>query len=286
MKRKNNSSSPDTHNPNGTRAIVIAGYGTAAEEEGMRLLDALADRLQPLYPNFFIKKAFTSEAIIQILRKRGRIHIPTVAEAFDALLSEGCSHVCVLPLHLIPGFENQRLEALIKPYEQRFQTLVLVPPLLNNNKDLHILTRLLAEEFCDLPDRTAVLCMGHGSRAPANSVYSALNSICGQEGYPHFFIGTINASPGLTDLLPALKSGGFQNIILTPLLFMSGRHMADDMAGSKSSSWKSILERDGFTVDCRLRGLGEYDGIQQLFISRLNRLLPLFEGFRQGYGCF
>ena len=41
------------------------------------------------------------------------------------------------------------------------------------------------------------------------------------------------------------------------------------MAGAEADSWKSILTREGFTVDARLEGLGLNPDFARLFVDRI-----------------
>ena len=39
------------------------------------------------------------------------------------------------------------------------------------------------------------------------------------------------------------------------------------MAGDEEDSWKSTFEAAGFEVVCNMKGLGEFEGIQQLIVK-------------------
>lgn len=47
----------------------------------------------------------------------------------------------------------------------------------------------------------------------------------------------------------------------------------NDMAGEANDSWKNILENAGYEVEIQLKGLGEYDGVQNKYTEKLNKLL-------------
>lgn len=257
------------------RAILVVSFGTTMENTRNRTIGAFERYLSSSFPNFSIRRAFTSEIIIDILKDRDGIIIHTVTQALDILLAEGYSHVCILPTHIIPGLENQKMEAVLKGYKRKFHALISVPPLLNSAEDLQMLCDFLAYEFHNLPEDTALLCMGHGSVHPENTMYASLDSMCKKKGHKNFYIGTLRTYPELKDIIPQLKSGKFKNIILMPLMFVAGSHAVHDMTGRKRDSWRSALEQDGFIVECRLKGLGEYDRIQQLFLKRLKSVLTL-----------
>jgi sirohydrochlorin cobaltochelatase len=49
-------------------------------------------------------------------------------------------------------------------------------------------------------------------------------------------------------------------------MIVAGDHANNDMAGDEEDSWKSILQEEGYTVQPVLRGLGQYPGIQAMFV--------------------
>ena len=55
------------------------------------------------------------------------------------------------------------------------------------------------------------------------------------------------------------------------------------MAGSEEDSWKTVLEKEGYEVECILEGLGQLEGIQKLYIEHLKTAIEsgnAFEGVK------
>ena len=46
-------------------------------------------------------------------------------------------------------------------------------------------------------------------------------------------------------------------------------NLNQDMAGEEEDSWKSRLERAGYQVECRIRGLGEVEAIRKLYVAHV-----------------
>jgi sirohydrochlorin cobaltochelatase len=49
-------------------------------------------------------------------------------------------------------------------------------------------------------------------------------------------------------------------------MIVAGDHANNDMAGNGDGSWKSIFESKGYQVETIIKGLGEYPGIQAMFV--------------------
>ena len=55
----------------------------------------------------------------------------------------------------------------------------------------------------------------------------------------------------------------------TPFMIVAGDHATNDMAGEEEDSWKNQFEAAGYTVECHLKGLGEYEGIRKIFLKHI-----------------
>ena len=49
-------------------------------------------------------------------------------------------------------------------------------------------------------------------------------------------------------------------------MIVAGDHATNDMSGEDDDSWKSILEKEGYSVKCTLKGLGEIQAVRDIFI--------------------
>ena len=109
--------------------------------------------------------------------------------------------------------------------------------------------------------------MGHGTEHEANATYARLNEKIKARGISRYYIGTVEATPSLEDVIEEIKNtGGITRVVLSPLMIVAGDHANNDMAGDEPDSWKSILEDEGYEVIPVLKGLGEYPAIQKIFV--------------------
>jgi len=82
-----------------------------------------------------------------------------------------------------------------------------------------------------------------------------------------YFVGTVEASPSLDDVLEKVKAGNYKKVVLEPLMVVAGDHANNDMAGDEDDSWKKTFENAGYEVTCLVRGLGENEDIRQIYVD-------------------
>ena len=247
------------------KAILAVSFGTSYESALRNSIEKLEEDFEKAYPDFEIRRAFTSGTIIRKLKKRGII-IDTVQEAMHRLEDEGFYEVIVQPTHLIDGFEYDRLCAAVNKYEGGIPNLRIGIPLLRTKHDIERVCELLEKNF---DSSYAVAVMGHGTEHNANCTYEKFGEVCRKKGIKNIFIGTVDARPDINDIIMKLKENGFSRVVLTPLLLVAGDHANNDMAGDEQDSWKSVLEAEGFEVETVIKGLGEYEEIRALYIEHL-----------------
>lgn len=251
------------------KALLCASFGTAVQN-GREDLTAVEAALQRAAPEAHFVRAWTSRIIRRKLAEKGE-RIDSIPEALEKLAVSGYTDVIVQPTHLLYGYEYDKMKAEIAPYAARFSRLVFGKPLLADTDDLQKAAHLLEQQYPPQPGEILLL-MGHGTQHFAGVVYPALQSVFASHCRPDIFVAAVEGWPGLSDVLPQMMGAGYNKIHLVPLLLVAGDHACRDMAGGDSGSWKSQLERKGFSVRCTLEGLGRLTGFQQMYCSKLKEL--------------
>ena len=90
---------------------------------------------------------------------------------------------------------------------------------------------------------------------------------------PHVWLATVEGANSFDNVLPELKASGAKRVWLQPFMIVAGDHANNDMAGDEEDSWKSVFEKEGFEVECVLKGLGQYPGIQRMFVAHVGKLI-------------
>ena len=114
---------------------------------------------------------------------------------------------------------------------------------------------------------TAICFMGHGTEADSNEVYQKMQDKLTDAGFENYFVGTVEATPSVDDVLAKVQAGDYKKVVLEPLMIVAGDHANNDMAGDEEGSWKTTFEDAGYDVTCLVRGLGELPAIQDIFVK-------------------
>lgn len=257
------------------RAILVVSFGTTYPQTLEETIGAIEREIEKAYPEYFVRRCFTSGIVRKVLYQREGLQIDDVPGALERLLEEGVTEVAVQPTHVMHGFEYDKLQSQAAAFTGRFPRLSLGRPLLSSTADYQEVVQALRSEFADpLADpQAALVLMGHGTEHFANACYAALNDHVRAAGVRNLFVGAVEGYPEVDDLLIRIKESGAKRVALAPLMVVAGDHARNDMAGAGPDSWKSRLESAGYPVTCILKGLGSYRTIRQIYLSHLREIL-------------
>ena len=106
-----------------------------------------------------------------------------------------------------------------------------------------------------------------------NAVYQKMQDLLSNDGFANYYVGTVEAEPSLEDVIAKVKEGNYKKVVLEPLMVVAGDHANNDMAGDDEDSWKSAFLDEGFEVECLLRGLGENEDIQKIYVEHAQKAI-------------
>ena len=257
--------------PTGDKPVIlVVSFGTSYNDTRDKTIGAIENKIAETYPDYEVRRAFTSQIIIDKLKERDNLEIDNVEEALDRLVSDGVKTLVVQPTHLMSGYEYDDLAAAVEEYKDKFDSVAFGTPLLTSEEDFDAVAAALPEITKDYnQDGTAVVFMGHGTEHESNAVYEKLQGKLTDAGLDNYYIGTVEATPSLDDMVAAAKDGGYSKVVLEPLMVVAGDHANNDMAGDEDDSWKSVFEKEGFEVECVLSGLGEFSEIQDIYAAHV-----------------
>lgn len=250
------------------KAILVVSFGTSYRTSLNSAIGAIERRIIENYSDYEVRRAFTSQKVINKLEKRDGIVIDNVIDAMERLVRDGIGTLVVQPTHIMSGFEYEDMIKDIKPYEKFFCSVSYGVPLLSTKDDYDRLVDIITSETSKYScETTAIVFMGHGTEHTENAVYVKLDRCLKERAYFNYFIGTVEAEPSLLDVVEAVRGMGAVKVVLQPLMIVAGDHASNDMASDEKDSWKTVFKEAGFKVECIIKGLGEFTKIQDMFVK-------------------
>lgn len=251
------------------KAILAVSFGTSFEETRKKTIDKIEEDIRSAYPDCKLYRAWTSKMILRKILKRDNLHIFNIKEAMEQMIVDGITELIVQPTHVINGIENDSMKEDVLFYQERFDRIAFGAPLLTSEQDNREAIKALMEEWRFLPEDEVLVLMGHGTTHYANSVYAALDDTFKDMGYRNVFLGTVEAYPSMESLLRQVITFQPKKVHLAPFMIVAGDHARNDMAGDDPDSWLCQFVQAGLSVECHLKGLGEYEGIRQIFLRHI-----------------
>ncbi|HBD65343.1 MAG TPA: sirohydrochlorin cobaltochelatase [Clostridiales bacterium] len=253
------------------KAVLVVSFGTTHMDTLEKTIEPMEEDVRKAYPEYEVRRAFTSGIIRKILNKRDGIATESPEEALAHLKEDGYREVEILPFIIMPGKEYDGILRTFYRFldDKTFDSLKIGRPLLYSHEDFENLIGILKENCPAKSEEEACVLMGHGSYHPGNACFSQLQSMTEKEGITNIHIGTVEGYPELSDVINKLKGKGYKKLHLMPLMLVAGDHAKNDMAGDDEDSWNSALKSEGYETEVHLVGLGENEKIRSLFVERM-----------------
>lgn len=262
----------------GENELLVVSFGTSYNDSRAATIGAVESAMETAFPDYAVRRGFTSNIIIEHIQRRDGVVIDDVAEALARAKANGVKNLLVQPTHLMNGYEYGDLVKELEACAGDFETVKIGAPLLTTDEDFAAVAQAMVDAAAGYDDgKTAVCYMGHGSEAAANGIYARMQQHLTGSGHDNFFVGTVEAEPTAEDLVKLVKAGGYEKVVLRPMMIVAGDHANNDMAGDGEDSWKSVFTAAGFQVTCEINGLGELEAIQQLLAAHAGEAKPLDE---------
>ncbi len=280
----------------GENEILVVSFGTSFNESRAEDIGGIESAVQEAYPDYSVRRAFTSQIIINHVFARDGEQIDNVEQALDRAVDNGVKNLVVQPTHLMQGAEYDSMVASVNEYADKFESVEIAEPLLgevgatvtDTNADKETVAKSITSEAVSTSgyesleaakeDGVAYVFMGHGTSHTAKVTYLQMQTQMQELGYDNVWIGTVEGEPEETaceNIIQKVKDAGYKKVVLRPLMVVAGDHANNDMAGSDEDSWASQFNAaDSFdSVDCQIQGLGRIDVVQQLYVSHISQVM-------------
>ena len=260
------------------KAILVVSFGTSYKETREKTLDVLERRIAEEFPEWEVRRAFTSKMVIRILRKRDNFKVDYITEALQRLVDDGFKDVIVLPTHVINGIEYDDIRMIADGFRNRFHTVRMGTAMLSKSEDYAMTIDALKKVYMDRcfkdgdPEKALVL-MGHGSDHFANACYSELQMRLRKNGIDNVYVTTVEGFPPIDYTIEKIAEENYRTICLVPFLVVAGDHAINDMAGYEDDSLRSRFFKLGYSVECIVEGLLEHKEFQDIYIAHLLKMI-------------
>ena len=255
--------------PGDKAALLMVHFGTTHDDTRTLTIDAINTKAQAAFPELKFQEAYTSRIIIRRLKERGITKLSPL-DAMLKLRSEGYTHLIVQSTNIIDGVEMESLRRDVESVLPFFKDIRVGTPLLYSVEDAEKVVSILGSRY-NAPAQSKKVAkehfvlVGHGTYTPSTAIYSQMEYMLKANGLPNFHVGTIEGYPTFETMLAQLKATKAKQVTLVPFMFVAGEHAKNDIAGE----WKEALEKEGYTVNTHLEGLGQVPEIQEIFISHI-----------------
>ena len=274
----------------GENELLVVSFGTSFNESRATDIGGIEKALQEAYPDWSVRRAFTSQIIINHIQARDNEVIDNVEQALARAKANGVKNLIVQPTHLMHGSEYDDLVDAVTAASGDFLSVRIAEPLLGEvgtdasviNEDKEAVAKaVVAQTVADagfesleaaVQDGTAFVFLGHGTAHVAKVTYDQMQTQMEALGYGNVFIGTVEGEPEDTAceaVIEKVSEAGYKKVILRPLMVVAGDHANNDMAGEDEDSWKSmfIATGDFDQVDCQIAGLGRIEDVEAVYTA-------------------
>ena len=258
------------------KAILVVSFGTSYLDTLEKTIEKAEKQIKDNFSEYDIYRAFTSHMIIKKLKEKYEIFVDTPEEMLEKLYENDYEEVIMQPLHMIPGEEFIYINKIAEVFKEKFEVLRVGRPIFyyQGLEELPQDYSLFIEATKELyKENNAVVLMGHGTAHPANSVYGCLQAVFEDEGYENVFVTTVEGYPNFENVISRVKRKNISEVTIAPLMVVAGDHARNDMASDDEESLKSMLEAEGIKVNVHLKGLGESEKFNTLYINRIDDLI-------------
>jgi len=252
----------------GEKELLVISFGTSYNDSRRLTIGAIEETLANNFSDYSVRRGFTADIIIDHVERRDGIHIDNIDEALKRAVDNNVKKLVIQPTHLMNGIEYEELTSKVANYADAFDQVEIGSPLLTTDDDFKRVENAIVDWTKEYDDgKTAIVFMGHGTEAESNAIYAKMQNLLTTDGFANYYIGTVEASPSLEDVMNQIKDKGYTRVVLEPLMVVAGDHANNDMAGDEEDSWKTAFSNAGYEVVCLLRGLGENETIRNIYVD-------------------
>ena len=156
------------------KALLVVSFGTSYNDNRDKTIGATERLLAENFPEWEVRRAFTSKMIIKKLKERDNEEIDYIDAALQRLVDDGFDTVVVQPTHIMNGTEFDFVYDIVSKYKTQSPVIAIGRPLLTEDEDYDEVVANIANDLIPLAGKGALVLMGHGTVHYSNATYSEL----------------------------------------------------------------------------------------------------------------
>lgn len=245
--------------------IVLTAFGTSVED-ARKVFDFIDQQARRRYPEYDLRWAFTSQFIIDKLKKRGVV-THNVEETIAELRRQGKTRVAFQSLHVVPGEEYRSVLAADTSGLQ----VAYGDALLSSDQDMEQVIAALSGQI-DVAQPTVLVAHGNDKHPEFNRQIEGFAAKI-EARYPQLVVASVEGLPG-TEPLQRIRQLRPQQISFVPLMVVAGDHILNDVLGDEADSWKNLI---GVPQPLATPSLGWNPAILDIYFDHLDQALARLE---------
>ena len=127
-------------------------FGTSYNDSRDLTIGAIEEAIAEAYPDYDVRRAFTSQIIIDKLAERDGLDIDNVQKALDRAVEDGVKTLIVQPTHLMNGLEYTDVVEEVAQYADQFDAVRWESPCLPSDADYEAVIQAITEATADYDD--------------------------------------------------------------------------------------------------------------------------------------
>ena len=114
----------------GEKELLVVSFGTSFNDSRAGDIGGIEKALQAAYPDWAVRRAFTSQIIINHVNARDGEKIDNVEQALERAAANGVKKLVIQPTHLMHGAEYDELTKTVDSFRSMFESVEISEPLL------------------------------------------------------------------------------------------------------------------------------------------------------------
>jgi len=248
-------------------AIVLVAFGTSVES-ARPVFDYINSKAQERYAGYDVQWAFTSQIIIDKLKKQG-IVTRNVEEVVADLRKKGKKSVVFQSLHVVPGQEYRS----VVDADTSGLNVAFGDALMTSDEDIAAVVHALGKNI-ESQQPTVIVAHGNDHHPEFNQqIVTFAKAI--EPQYPNLVVASVEGKPGTGPLQKIKKMSEEKGSVnFVPLMIVAGDHIMNDVMGDEEDSWKQIIQAK--KSECA-KSLGWNDEILAIYFSHLDQAMKSLE---------